>query len=159
MPIYVKLQDVFDPILDACACTRPHIKSSLGGRCLHLTTLSTQVPSSLLTPSLKASTSFQQSNGLRSFPLKHLMTFSLAVSTAASTSLISLTFLRFSNFSRSFATSLETASRPSVRSASPAADSFVALLSEPCEASASRREASVASSRACRRFSSSATRV
>ena len=117
-------------------------------RCLHLTTLSTQVPSSFLTPSLKVSTSFQQSNGLRSLPLKHLMTSSLAVSTAASISLISLTFLRFSNFSRSFATSLDTASRPSVRSASPAADSFVALLCEPCEASASRREARVASSRA-----------
>lgn len=159
MPIYANLQDTSDAILDLPACTRSHIKSSLSGRCFHLTTLSTQVLSSFLTPSLKVSTSFQQSNGLRSFPLKHLMTSSLAVSTAASISLISLTFLRFSNFSRSFATSLDTASRPRVRSASPAADSFVALLSEPREASASRREASVASSRACRRFSSSATRA
>jgi len=135
------------------------IHSSLSSSFLYLTTLSTHPTSNLLTPSLNASTSFQQSKGLLSLPLKHFTTSSLALSTAASSSPISLTFFLFSNFSRSFATSLETASRPRERRASPAEEASVAGRDSPVDdESPSRRELRVASSRACRRLSSSATR-
>lgn len=62
------------------------------------TTFSTHLPSILLTSSLKASTSCQQSNGRRSFPRKHLTTSSRAFSTPGSRASISLTFFRFSSF-------------------------------------------------------------
>lgn len=63
----------------------------------HLITFSTHFSSTLLTSSLNLSTSCQQSNGRRSFPLKHLTTSSLAFSTSLSSAPTSTTFFRFSS--------------------------------------------------------------
>jgi len=126
----------------------------------HLTTFSTQPISTLRTSLLKVSTSSQQSSGRLSFTLRQLITPSLAFTTPWSISWISVTFFLASSFFRSDDSSFCTLSRPRSRSASPA---VLLDLAESLEGSSDDRDSvtslKVWSSRAWRRFSSSATRA
>jgi hypothetical protein len=127
---------------------------------LYLTTFSTHFSSNFLTSSLNISTSFQQSSGRLSFPLKHLMTSSLALLTDSSSFSTSTTFLLCSSLCFNAATSFCTLSRPNWRSVSPADFSVdESDVEGSSEDSFSVRSLKTWSSRACNRLSSSATRA
>ncbi len=127
-------------------------------RTSYLTTLSTHFSSTLLTSSLNRSTSRQQSNGLRSFPLKHFTTSSLAFSTSLSNDPTSTTFFRFSSLCLRSSMLCWMTARFSVRSRSPS-EELLGSEGDSSDDNLALRSLKVCSSRSRRRLSSSATRA
>jgi hypothetical protein len=125
---------------------------------LHRTTFSTHFSSTLLTSFLNRSTSCQQSNGLRSFPLKHFTTSSLAFSTSLSNTPTSTTFFRFSSLCLRSSILCWMTARLSVRRLS-SSEELLGSEGESSDDNLAERSLNVCSSRSWRRLSSSATRA